>query len=98
MPRRRSSPIDDFFSDLDYFIKRFPDVLQDAVISLATVAIVQAFLSTYLPVWLVTVGVAGYAVFCLYREGLAVLHSRKLRVFGITLMILLVDLYFTFAV
>lgn len=98
MPRRHSSPLDNFFSSLDSIIKATPKILQDAVIGLAIVLSVQAFLSTYIPVWLVTIGVASYTVWCLYREGLAILKSRSFRIFGISIIIFLVDLYFTLVV
>jgi hypothetical protein len=98
LTRRHKDPIDEFFSSLGAIIKATPDILQDAVLGIATVAIVQAILSTYLPSWLVWLGIAGYTVYSLLREGLAVLQSRRFRIFVIALLTLLVDLYFTFFV
>jgi hypothetical protein len=93
MTRRHSSPIDDFFG----IVRSAPKILQDVIVGIAIVAIVQAFLSEYLPIWLVTLLVAAYTIYSLFREGKAVLESRTFRIFGIALLTFLIDLYFTLA-
>ncbi|MGP8125551.1 MAG: hypothetical protein ACLQEQ_06770 [Nitrososphaerales archaeon] len=90
--------MEEFFDSVNAVIKSTPGILQDAVIGIAVVAIAQAFLSIWIPVWLVTICVAGYTVWSLLKEGLAVWKSRRFRVFAIALLTLLVDLYFTIVV
>jgi hypothetical protein len=64
----------------------------------AGVVIVQAFLSIYLPTWLVWFAIVGYTAYSLLKEGMAVWKSRTFRILGIALLTLLVDLWLAFAV
>jgi hypothetical protein len=98
LPRRHKDPTEESFSSLNAIIEATPDILQDAALGIATVAIVQEFLSIYLPGWLVWVAILGYALYSLFKDGLTVLESRKFRIFAIALLTLVVDLYFTFAI
>ena len=98
MTRRGGNPFDDFLASVNAIIKSAPEILQDAAMGVAATAVVQVVVSGWIPVWLVTLLIAGYTVLSLLREGLAVWKSRTFRILGIALLTLLVDLYFTFAV
>jgi hypothetical protein len=98
MARRHSNPLDDFFRGLSSVIRVCPEILAGAVVGVAVVAIMQGFLSTLLPVWLVTIIVAAYIVYGFCNEGLDVLRARSFRLFVIAFLVLALDLYFTVVV